>query len=84
VPRGEASSTLPAATPPPKNAKKKTDAASPLFSDHAEMSPEPRPAPETPEPNGVRTSLGADVVKLGLPTDPPPVARARSPSFDAA
>ena len=124
--------TLPSAKPPTKkNAKNKTDAASPLFSDHGEMSPEPRSATGTPEPNGPRTSLGAGVVQpvgarldwasllrrvyledvlacpcggrrriiadiqerdvivaildhLGLPTDPPPVARARSPSFEAA
>jgi hypothetical protein len=132
VSRGGASSTLPSATPPTnKQAKKKTVAASPLFNDDAEMSPERRPAPETPEPNGPRTSLGAAVVKpvgaridwasllrriyledvlacpcggrrriiadiqerdvivailahLRLPTEPPPVARARSPSFEAA
>jgi len=114
-----------------KNAKNKTDAASPLFSDNGEMSHERRPVTGNPEPDGPRTSLGAGVVKpvgaridwasllrrvyledvlacpcggrrriiadiqerdvivailehLGLPTESPPVARARSPSFDAA
>ena len=136
--------TLPSAKPPTKkNAKNKTDAASPHFSDHGEMSPERRPAAGTTEPNGPLTSLGGGVVQpvgaridwasllrrvylqdvlacpcggrrqkqhrqvlrykqqsiadiqerdvivailehLGLPTAPPPLARARSPSFEAA
>ena len=128
----ERASTLPSvARPTKKKAKKKTDAASPLFSDRRETLPERRTSPETPEPNGPRTGLGAGVVPpvgarmdwasllrrvyledvlacpcggrrriiadiqerdvivaildhLGPPTNPPPVARARSPTFEAA
>ena len=66
VSRGGARSTLPAATTPAKKCtKKKTVAASPVFSDPAEMPSDRRPASETPElePNAPLTSLGAGVVK---------------------